>query len=156
MNINLTLLSQAVAFAIFIWFTVKFVWPPLLKAIEERRKIIAEGLDAANRGKAALEDAHKRVEAELAKSRNENQARIGEAEKQGALLIEKAKKDAESERARIIAQARAEALQEMQRAKDELRNAVADLAVKGAEQILKREVDARTHADMLSQLKAQL
>ena len=156
MNINLTLLSQAVAFAIFIWFTVKFVWPPLLKAIEERRKTIAEGLDAANRGKAALDDAHKRVEAELAKSRSENQVRIADAEKQGTLLVEQAKKDAEAERARIIAQAKAEAAQEMQRAREQLKNAVAELAVKGAEQILKREVNAQVHADLLSQLKAQL
>lgn len=156
MNINLTLLSQAVAFAIFIWFTTRFVWPPLLKAIETRQKTIADGLAAAERGKAELAEANKRVEIELVKSRAENQNRLAEAEKQGALLIETAKKDAEAEKARIVAQAKAEAAQETQRAKEHLRNAVAELAVKGAEQILKREVNAGVHADLLNQLKAQL
>ena len=156
MNINLTLLSQAVAFAIFIWFTTRFVWPPLMKAIETRQKTIADGLAAAERGKAELAEANKRVEIELVKSRAENPNRLAEAEKQGALLIETAKRDAEAEKGRIVAQAKAEAAQETQRAKELLRNAVAELAVKGAEQILKREVNAGVHADLLNQLKAQL
>ena len=156
MNINLTMLSQAVAFAIFIWFTTRFVWPPLMKAIETRQKTIADGLAAAERGKAELAEANKRVEVELAKSRAENQNRLAEAEKQGALLIETAKRDAEAEKTRIVAQAKSEAAQETQRAKEQLRNAVAELAVKGAEQILKREVNAGVHADLLNQLKAQL
>ena len=156
MNINLTLLSQAVAFGIFIWFTVKFVWPPLMKALEERQKTIADGLAAAERGKADLAEANQRVEAELAKSRNENQTRLADAERQAVVLIEAAKKDAEAEKARILAQAKAEAAQEAQRAKETLRNAVADLAVKGAEQILKREVNAGAHAELLNKLKAQL
>ena len=156
MNINLTLISQAVAFLVFILFTAKFVWPPLMNAIEERRKTIADGLAAASAGKLALEEANKRVEADLAKSRGENQARIAEAEKQGQVLVEQAKKEAEAERARIIAQAKAEAAQEVQRAKEQLKNAVAELAVKGAEQILKREVNAQAHADLLGALKAQL
>ncbi len=156
MNINLTLVSQAVAFTIFIWFTVKFVWPPLIKAIETRQKTIAEGLAAADRGRAELAQANQKVEAELARSRAENQTRLAEAEKQGVLLIEQAKKDAEAEKARIVAQAKAEAALETQRAKEQLRNAVAELAVKGAEQILRREVNASAHADLLNQLKAQL
>ena len=156
MNINLTLVSQAVAFAIFIWFTVKFVWPPLIKAIETRQKTIAEGLAAADRGRAELAQANQKVEAELARSRSDNQIRLAEAEKQGVLLIEQAKKDAEAEKARIVAQAKAEAALETQRAKEQLRNAVAELAVKGAEQILRREVNASAHADLLNQLKAQL
>lgn len=156
MNINLTLVSQAVAFAIFIWFTVKFVWPPLIKAIEARQKTIADGLAAADRGRAELAQANQKVEAELARSRSENQTRLAEAEKQGVLLIEQAKKDAEAEKARIVAQAKAEAALETQRAKEQLRNAVAELAVKGAEQILRREVNASAHADLLNQLKAQL
>jgi F-type H+-transporting ATPase subunit b len=114
------------------------------------------GLAAADRGKAELAEANKRVEAELAKSRTENQARMADAEKQAAHLIEEAKKAAEAEKARILAQAKAEAEQEVQRAKDGLRNAVAELAVKGAEQILRREVNAQAHADLLGQLKAQL
>jgi F-type H+-transporting ATPase subunit b len=156
MNINFTLVSQAVAFLVFILFTAKFVWPPLMNAIEERRKTIAEGLAAASEGKASLEEAHKKVAAGLALSRSDNQIRIAEAEKQGAALIEQAKKDAEAERARILAQAKAEAAQEMQRAKEQLRNAVAELAVQGAAQILKREVNAQAHADLLGALKAQL
>ena len=156
MNINLTLVSQAVAFAIFIWFTVKFVWPPLIRAIEARQKTIADGLAAADRGRAELAQANQKVEAELARSRAENQTRLAEAEKQGTLLIEQAKKDAEAEKARIVAQAKAEAALETQRAKEQLRNAVADLAVKGAEQILRREVNASAHAELLNQLKAQL
>ena len=156
MNINLTLVSQAVAFAIFIWFTVKFVWPPLIKAIETRQKTIADGLAAADRGRAELAQANQKVEAELARSRAENQTRLAEAEKQGVLLIEQAKKDAEAEKARIVAQAKAEAALETLRAKEQLRNAVAELAVKGAEQILRREVNASAHADLLNQLKAQL
>ena len=156
MNINLTLVSQAVAFAIFIWFTVKFVWPPLIKAIEARQKTIADGLAAADRGRAELAQANQKVEAELARSRSENQTRLAEAEKQGVLLIEQAKRDAEAEKARIVAQAKAEAALETQRAKEQLRNAVAELAVKGAEQILRREVNASAHADLLNQLKAQL
>ena len=156
MDINLTMVGQAIAFAIFVWFTVKFVWPPLLKALEERQKTIADGLAAAERGKADLAEANQRVEAELAKSRNENQTRLADAERQAVVLIEAAKKDAEAEKARILAQAKAEAAQEAQRAKETLRNAVADLAVKGAEQILKREVNAGAHADLLNKLKAQL
>ena len=156
MNINLTLLSQAVAFGIFIWFTVKFVWPPLLNAIEQRQKTIAEGLAAAEKGKVELAEANQRVEAALAKSRSENQTRLAEAEKQALALIDQAKKDAEGEKARILAQARTEAAQETQRAKEQLRSAVADLAVQGAEQILKREVNAGAHAALLTQLKAQL
>ena len=156
MNINLTLFSQAAAFLIFIWFTKAFVWPPLMKAIEERRNTIAEGLAAADRGRRELADANQRVEAELAKSKNANQMRLAEVEKQAGALIEQAKKDAEAERARILAQARSEAALEIQRAKGQLRDAVADLAVKGAEQILKREVNAQAHADLLGQLKTQL
>lgn len=156
MNINLTLFSQAAAFLVFIWFTKTFVWPPLMKAIEERRRTIADGLAAGDRGRKELADANARIEAELAKSKSANQARLADVEKQAGALIEQAKKDAESERARILAQARSEAELEIERAKGQLRDAVADLAVKGAEQILKREVNAQAHAELLSQLKAQL
>ena len=156
MNINLTLFSQAAAFLVFIWFTKTFVWPPLMKAIKERRRTIADGLAAGDRGRKELADANARIEAELAKSKSANQARLADVEKQAGALIEQAKKDAESERARILAQARSEAELEIERAKGQLRDAVADLAVKGAEQILKREVNAQAHAELLSQLKTQL
>ena len=156
MNINLTLFSQAAAFLVFIWFTKTFVWPPLMKAIEERRRTIADGLAAGDRGRKELADANARIEAELAKSKSANQARLADVEKQAGALIEQAKKDAESERARILAQARSEAELEIERAKGQLRDAVADLAVKGAEQILRREVNAQAHAELLGQLKTQL
>ena len=156
MNLNATFIVQLIVFFVLAWVTMSYVWPPIMKALDERAKKIADGLAAAERGKSELAEANKRVEAELAKSRNDNQARMAEAEKQAAQLIEEAKKAAEAERARILAQAKAEAAQEAQRAKDALRNAVADLAVKGAEQILKREVNAQAHAELLTQLKAQL
>jgi F-type H+-transporting ATPase subunit b len=156
MNLNATFIAQLVVFFVLAWVTMTYVWPPIMKALDERAAKIADGLAAADRGKAELAEANKRVEAELAKSRTENQARMADAEKQAAHLIEEAKKAAEAEKARILAQAKAEAEQEVQRAKDGLRNAVAELAVKGAEQILRREVNAQAHADLLGQLKAQL
>lgn len=156
MNLNATFIVQLIVFFVLAWVTMSYVWPPIMKALDERAKKIADGLAAAERGKAELAEANKRVEVELAKSRNDNQVRMAEAEKQAAQLIEDAKKAAEAEKARILVQAKAEAAQEAQRAKDALRNAVADLAVKGAEQILKREVNAQAHAELLTQLKAQL
>ena len=156
MNLNATFIAQLVVFFVLAWVTMTYVWPPIMKALDERAKKIADGLAAAEKGKLELAEANKRVEAELVKSRADNQNRMAEAEKQGALLIEEAKKTAEAEKARILAQAKAEAAQEAQRAKESLRNAVAELAVKGAEQILKREVNAQAHAELLTQLKAQL
>jgi F-type H+-transporting ATPase subunit b len=156
MNLNATFLVQLVVFFVLAWVTMTYVWPPIMKALDERAQKIADGLAAAERGKLELAEANKRVDAELAKSRAENQGRMAEAEKQANALIEAAKKTAEAEKARILAQAKAEAEQEVQRARDTLRISVAELAVKGAEQILKREVNAGNHADLLNQLKAQL
>ncbi len=156
MNLNATFIAQLIVFFVLAWVTMTFVWPPIMKALDERAKKIADGLAAADRGKLELAEANKRVEAELVKSRADNQARLADAEKQAAQLIDAAKKTAEAEKARILAQAKVEAAQEVQRAKDALRNAVAELAVKGAEQILRREVNAQAHADLLGQLKAQL
>lgn len=156
MNLNATLVAQFVVFFILAWFTMKFVWPPLMKALDDRAKKIADGLAAAEKGKLELAEANKRVERELADSRAANQVRMAEAEKQVAMLIEEAKKQAEQEKARILAEARAEAEQQVQRARDTLREQVAALAVAGAEQILKREVNAGVHADLLAQLKTQL
>ena len=156
MNLNATFIAQLIVFFVLAWVTMTFVWPPIMKALDERAKKIADGLAAADRGKLELAEANKRVEAELVKSRADNQARLADAEKQAAQLIDAAKKTAETEKARILAQAKVEVAQEVQRAKDALRNAVAELAVKGAEQILRREVNAQVHADLLGQLKAQL
>lgn len=156
MNLNATLIFQMLVFFILAWFTMKFVWPPLMKSIEERRLKIAEGLASAEKGKAELVQAEARIGQIEAAAKSDNQARLAQAEKQAVTLIEQARKDAEAERARILEQARQEAQQEAQRARDGLRDAVAQLAVKGAEEILKREVNAQVHAELLGQLKAQL
>lgn len=156
MNLNATFIAQLVVFFVLAWVTMTFVWPPIMKALDERAKKIADGLAAADKAKLELVGAQKQVEAQLAEAKSANQSRMADAEKQASALIEAAKKDAEAEKARILAQAKAEAEQEAQRARDALRNAVAELAVKGAEQILKREVNAGNHAELLNQLKAQL
>ena len=156
MNLNATLAAQFVVFFVLALFTMKFVWPPLMNALDERAKKIADGLAAADRGRAEMAAAEKRVQAELAGDRDEGQRRIGEAEKRAAGIIEDAKKTAANEAARIIAAAKAEADQQVNKARDELRAQVATLAVKGAEHILKREVDAAAHAALLNQLKTEL
>ncbi|MFJ9451879.1 MULTISPECIES: F0F1 ATP synthase subunit B [unclassified Herbaspirillum] len=156
MNLNATLFAQFVVFFILAGFTMKFVWPPLIKALDERAKKIADGLAAADRGKADLAAAEKRVQAELSTARDEGQKRIGDAEKRAQLIIEEAKKTASEEAARIIANAKADAEQQVTKAREDLRGEVATLAVKGAEQILKREVNAAAHADLLTQLKTEL
>jgi F-type H+-transporting ATPase subunit b len=145
-----------IVFFVLAWFTMKFVWPPLTKAIEDRRQKIADGLAAADKGKADLAQAQARISLIEASAKSENHARMLEAEKQAATLIDEARREAEAEKARIIAQAKQDAEQEVQRAREGLRDDVAVLAVKGAEQILKREVDAQAHAELLNQLKAQL
>jgi len=155
-NLNATLFAQFVVFFVLAWFTMKFVWPPLMKALDERAEKIANGLAAADRGKAEMAAAEKRAQAELAAARDEGQKRIGDAEKRAQAIIEDAKKAASEEAARIIAAAKADAEQQVTRARDELRAQVATLAVKGAEQILKREVNAAAHADLLNQLKTEL
>jgi F-type H+-transporting ATPase subunit b len=155
-NIGLTMLSQAVAFAIFIWFTIKFIWPPLMKAIEQRQKQIAEGLAAGERGKQDLELAAKRAAEELQRARAQAGEIISQAEKRGAAVVEEAKSAAKVEAARIVTGAKAEIEQEVFRAKEVLRTQVAMLAVTGAEKILKREIDAKVHAQLLSVLEAEL
>ncbi len=156
MNLNATLFFQMIVFFVLAWFTMKFVWPPLTKAMDDRRQKIADGLAAAEKGKADLAQAQARVSLMEAAAKTENHARVAEAEKQAAALIDQARREAEAEKARIVAQARQDALQEAQRVRETLRGEVAVLAVKGAEQILRREVDAKAHAELLDQLKAQL
>ena len=156
MNINSTLFLQAVVFAILVWFTMKFVWPPITKALDERAQKISEGLAAADKAKAELSTANKRVEAELATSRNETAARLADADRRGQGIVEEAKARAVEEANKIIAAAQAEAAQQTVKAREALREQVALLAVKGAEQILRKEVDAQVHADLLSRLKTEL
>ncbi len=156
MNLNATLFFQMIVFFVLGWVTMKYVWPPLTKAIEERRQKIAEGLAAAEKGKTDLAQTQAKVIAMQESAKAELNLRTTEVEKQGTLIIEQARQQAELERTRIVEQAKQEALQEAQRIRDSLRNEVAILAVQGASQILKREVDEKAHADLLLQLKAQL
>lgn len=156
MNLNATLVAQMVVFFILWWVVAKFIWPPLVKALDERAKKIADGLAAADKGKAKLELANKRVDQALTEARNEGAQRIADAEKRAQMTADEIKQNAQAEAARIIAQAKAEAEQQTVRARESLRDQVAVLAVKGAEQILKREVNAQVHADLLNQLKAEL
>lgn len=156
MNINATLLVQIVVFAALWWFTARFVWPPITSALDDRSKKIADGLAAADKAKADLQAAEARVEAELKTARaNATEVRAG-AEKQAASLLD----DARNEAARIVSAARTAAEEEAtlaaQRARDQLRDQVAQLAVAGAERILRREIDAGKHADMLANLKNEL
>jgi F-type H+-transporting ATPase subunit b len=156
MNINATLFVQLVVFFIGAWVTMKFIWPPLVKSLEARQKKIADGLAAADRGQKSLEDARRRIADEQAAERAHVQQMVAEAEKRGLAIVDAAKEQAKVEADRIIEGAKVEALQEMQRAKDALRDQVAVLAVAGAEQILKREVNAQVHSELLAQLKAKL
>jgi len=150
------LIVQFVVFFVLVFVTMKFVWPPVMKALDERAERIANGLAAADRGKAEMAAAEKRIAAELAATRDESAKRIADAEKRAQAIIEEAKQNANVEAARIVEGAKADAEQQVTRAREELRGQVAALAVKGAEQILKREVNAAAHADLLSQLSTEL
>ena len=156
MSITSTLIIQLIVFLLLVWFTMKFVWPPLAAALDERAAKIREGLSAADRAKAELASANKRIEEELSSARTDAAQRLADAERLAQTMIEEAKSRASEEGAKIVAAARAEAEQEATKARETLREQVASLAVRGAEQILRREVDARTHADLLGQLKSQL
>lgn len=156
MSINATLFVQAIVFAILVWFTMTFVWPPITKALDERAQKIADGLAAADKAKSELSVANKRVEEELAKSRNESAVRLAEAERRGQALVEEAKARATEEGGKIIAAAKVEAEQQTVKARETLREQVAALAIKGAEQILRKEVNASVHADLLGRLKTEL
>ncbi len=156
MNINGTLVAQAIVFALLVLFTMKFVWPPIATALDERASKIADGLVAADKAKSELSSANKRVEAELAKSRAETTASLADAERRGQAIVEEAKSKATEEGNKIIAAAKVEAEQQAVRAREVLREQVAALAVKGAEQILRKEVNAGVHADLLGRLKTEL
>ena len=156
MSINATLFVQAIVFAILVWFTMKFVWPPIAAALDERAAKIADGLAAADKAKSELASANARVEQELAQSRNETATRLADAERLAQSMVEEAKGRASEEAAKIIAAAKAEAEQEIVKAREALRDQVAVLAVKGAEQILRKEVNATVHAELLGRLKAEL
>ncbi|MCZ6773522.1 MAG: F0F1 ATP synthase subunit B [Proteobacteria bacterium] len=156
MNMNLTLLGQAISFALFVWFCVKFVWPPILKALEERETRIADGLAAAERGKHELELADQRSTEILREGKEKAQGFVSQAQKRGDEIIEAAKLAAQEEAERIKIAATAEIEQNCNRARDELRSQVAQLALAGAEQVLMREVDEQAHREVLDKLAADL
>ena len=156
MSFNLTLIAQALTFALFILFTVKIVWPYMLRAIETRQKQIADGLAAAEQGKKSLEVSGKQAEEAIQEARVRAAEIIAQAEKRDAQMIEEAKTSARAEGDREKAAAKADIQQEAQRAREQLREQVAALAVAGAEKILRREVDARAHAELLDGIKKQL
>ena len=156
MNINLTLLAQAATFAAFIWFTARFVWPPLMRAIETRQKTIAEGLAAAEKGRRELELSSQHAEEALREARSRAQEIVAHGDQRAAQIVEEAKQAARLEAERLVAGAKAEIEQEVSRAREQLREQVAAIAVAGAERILRREVDAKAHAELLSQLKQEL
>ena len=156
MDINATLIGQAIWFAIFIWFTAKFVWPPLQRAMSNREKQIAEGLAAAERAKTDLELASKRSAEILREAKVKAQEIVGQGEKRAAQIVEEAKVTAKDEGAKLVAGARAEIDREVSRAKEALRGQVASLAISGASKILQREVDAKTHAQLLQTLGSEL
>jgi F-type H+-transporting ATPase subunit b len=155
-NINASLFIQWIPFLFLAWFTARFIWPPITKALDERAHKIADGLAAADRAKQELSNANQRVEQQLAATREESTKRIADAERMAASLIEDAKRRANDEAAKILAAAQADAQQQLVSARETLRDQVAVLAVKGAEQILRREVDSQAHAELLSRLKSEL
>lgn len=156
MSINGTLIAQAIVFALLVLFTMKFVWPIITTAIDERTQLIKSGLDAADNAKLELAAANKRVESELASSRGDAAARLADAERRAQVMVEEAKARASDEGAKIVAAAKAEAEAQSVQVREALREQVASLAVKGAEQILRREVNASVHAELLGQLKKEL
>ena len=156
MNLNFTLVAQAVTFAAFIWFTMKFIWPHMLRAIETRQKTIADGLAAAEQGKRSLESSTKQADEAIKDARGRAAEIIGQAEKRAAQMIDEARNAAKEEGNREKAAAKAEIAQEVTRAREQLRDRVASLAVAGAEKILRREVDAKAHGDLLDSIKQQL
>ncbi len=156
MNINLTLIGQSITFVFFVWFCMKFVWPPIMVALDERRKKIADGLAAAERGVHEQELAEKRAAEVLHEAKLQAQEIIGQSQKRGSEIVEESKQHAREEGERLLIAARAEIEQEVNRAREELRGQVANLAIAGASKVLRREVDAAANEDLLKDLVSQL
>jgi F-type H+-transporting ATPase subunit b len=156
MNFNFTLIAQGLVFLAFIAFTIKFIWPPLLRAIEARQKTIADGLAAADQGRKSLESSSRQAEQAITDARNRAAEILSQAEKRGAQMVDEARGTAKDEAGREKAAAKAEIEQERTRAREQLRDQVASLAIAGAEKILRREVDAKAHAQLLDDIKRQL
>ena len=156
MNINLTLIGQSITFAVFVWFCYAYVWPPLVNALAERKKKIADGLAAAERGQHEQELAIKKAAERLKEAKGQAAEILAQAQKRANEIVDEAKDDARSEADRIKAGADAEIEQEVNRAREQLRQEVVSLAISGAEKVLKREVDKDAHASSLNELAEQL
>ncbi len=156
MSINATFFAQMVVFFLLVVFTMKFVWPPVAKALDDRAQKIADGLAAADKARFELSSVHKQVEEELSKSRSSSTAHLAEAERRALVILEEAKQKASDEGRKIVAAAKIEADLQIVQARESLREQVAALAVKGAEQILRREVNPSVHADLLLRLQTEL
>ncbi|MDJ0928783.1 MAG: F0F1 ATP synthase subunit B [Gammaproteobacteria bacterium] len=156
MDINLTLIGQTIAMIVFVWFCMKFVWPPIVGIIEERQTQIADGLAAAEKGTRALDDARGKVDEMVGDARTQARQIIDQANQRANAIVEEARNDANQERARILASAQSEVEQEVHRARDELRGQVATVAIAGAEKILAREIDANAHRELLDQLAREI
>ncbi|ADW75998.1 MULTISPECIES: F0F1 ATP synthase subunit B [Rahnella] len=156
MNLNATILGQAIAFVLFVWFCMKYVWPPIMAAIEKRQKEISEGLSSAERAKKELDLAQADATDQLKKAKAEAQVIIDQANKRKAQIVDEAKAEAEQERNKIVSQAKAEIDAERQRAREELRKQVGILAIAGAEKIIERSVDEAANSDIVDKLVAEL
>jgi F-type H+-transporting ATPase subunit b len=156
MNINATLIGQAIAFAVFIWFCMKYVWPPIMHALDERKKKIADGLAAAERGKHEKELAEKRAQQVIHEAKEQANEIISQAQRRGNEIVDESKDSARVEGDRILNSAKAEIEQEANRAKDELRSQVGSVALAGAAKILGREIDDKAHTDLLEELVSRI
>ncbi|MBF0255249.1 MAG: F0F1 ATP synthase subunit B [Gammaproteobacteria bacterium] len=156
MNINATLLGQSVAFIFFVWFTMRFVWPPIMKALEDRKARIAEGLAAAERGKQSQELAQERAKEVLVEAKQQAAEILRQAQKRATEIVEEAKDNARNEGERLIVAANAEIEMESNRAREHLREQIGSLVIKGVEKILEKEVDAKVHQDIVAKLAAEI
>lgn len=156
MNINLTLIGQSITFVLYVWFCMKFIWPPIMKAMDERKKKIADGLAAAERGTREQELAQKRATEVLYEAKQQAQDIITQAQKRGSEIVEESKQHARDEGERLLTAAHAEIEQEVNHAREKLRGQVANLAIAGASKVLRREVDAAANEDLLKDLVSQL
>lgn len=156
MNMNMTIIGQSIAFAIFVWFCMQYVWPPISAAMRERQKKIAEGLDSASRAQRDLELAQEKATESLREAKDQAAQILEQANKRASLMIEEAKEQARAEGERLVETAKAEIVQEINRAKDELREQISHLIVQGAEQILESSVDEKAHSELVNKLAQQL
>ncbi len=156
MNFNATLIGQMLTFAVFVWFCMKYIWPPLIAALEERNARISEGLAAAQRGQQELEDAEAKVKDSLSEAKTQAQEIINQAQKRANEIVDQAKESAREEADKTVAAASVEIEQQISAAREQLRKEVSTIALSGAEQILKREIDAKAHADLLDELATQI